>query len=1580
MTGTAGTIFEGYRLQRKLGEGWLGAVHVAQNLDDAQTQALRVLGSELVGQTHFMVQFRRLFEKWQRLNDVHILTPYRLVEHEQHALYSMPLASSGSVRQLLLSHARDGQFIDLLVVLDVVRQAAEGVAYAHQHNLIHGNMKPENLLLNPAKALLGRQAYSVLVSDFGVAELQAFTHGVHDRQIISAPAYMAPEQFKGTRTDPRSDVYSLGVILYELLTNLLPFEAKDFAEAADKHLHVAPIPPGQIRVEIPTSVEEIVLTCMAKSPEYRYRSMVELEEALQRALNELLPRGPQPTLILPDIPEPPAPPIEPLTDRTPYPRIQVCDRAGHLIRVEAVRDEAATLGRAPSNTFVLEHAGVSRHHLALRVQDNEVYVTDLGSTNGTTLQGIPLVARTETLWPDGSILRVEPFWLRLQPPQRVVKQARIGVLVDDNDIELTPGQLRVLPVQLANTGKTVDHFRLEIEGVPAEWVQNLYTEVQLNPSTTTETSLRILVPPESKYHAQTYPMRVLARSRENPEETGYAPMTWTVRPFYRTTSTFRPQRRSAWRRTHYHLAMRNDSNVAVTYHPTIEDDEGEVRLQSPWEQINLPSSGTSLHNLIPIRTIILNTYMRLREGLGKVTVSGLPEEVSLKPGEEFTQRLDVRLPIRWVAAPRQRRLNFLPNSTAELNTPSTLSLQHLPLVPLWALPLLLLAGAGFAFWMLQPPKVIVSVEPNRPLPGQKFNLVFQAENTTRIEVKPLNKTTYNPKVPMLVAAGVPETTRFQVIAHGRIKTTDQFITVEVNYPAPAINVFRVFPQNITAGQQATVQWDISGVKEVKLEPFGTVPAKGERKVTVQQDTVFKLNAQNNGGTLDKEERVTLLPAEVEYFDVNPDQADIGQKVKVRWRVRNGQNIQLDPFGTVEASGQKEWEVKGNQTFTLRVEGGPQPIVIPKTLNVYSPQIDLFSVTPQNARVGDTVNIRWKTKHANDVSLSPLGTVPASGLQTYRITSPNVSFNLVASNGLTSVQQQVAVSATVPAPDIVSLTLSPGEVNPNQSVTLNWQTTNAISTELVGLPQGPLSLAPTGETVFNAPDLSTPLTFTARGADGSVSSRTIQLRVKPRPVTPAPSAGTAVTPPVTPPAPAPQPVIKRFDVTRPRIKQGESTQLRWTVNGVDQVKIFPDGTVFQPNSNTLLRPQVTTTYTLVAGTQRQQVTVEVTPPPATKPVVKPPVTGTTTTTPGIKKTDNQTGTATPTIPVKPTTPVKPTPQPVPAPVIRIDAFTAGKSSVTAGQSATLYWKTTGATQVTLNPPGQKLAPDGSLTVTPKTTTTYTLQAGTQKRQIRITVNPAPVAKNQKVVPKITGGTSQFQRPTVKIVKFTTDHPRGIQAGSSTVLRWEVQGASTAILIPQYLSVPAISDFRVTPTRTTDYYLEAGGVTRKVTVTVIPKPASTAMGSAGKPGGTSPGTSGLGGVAANTGTQKPTPEKPAPPTPEPAPTPAPGPAAPTGIPNRPQAKSPVIRTFTVDNAVIKSGSKVTLSWNVENSDSVYISLLGRQDASGSVTKTIYKTTIFKIDARNKGLIARDEIKVRVVDNVNNEINNEIGSGAE
>lgn len=1513
MTSTAGTIFEGYRLLRKLGEGWLGTVHVAQSLDDAQSQALRVLRPELTTQAQVMTQFRRLFEKWQRLNHPRILKPAQLVEHEQYVLYTMPLAASGSVRHLQLAHARDGQFIDLLVAIDLVRQAAEAIAYAHNHNLIHGNLKPENLLLTPAKAILGRQAYGVLVSDFGVAELQAFTHGIHDRQIISAPAYMAPEQFKGNRTDLRSDIYSLGVILYELLTNLLPFEAKDFTEAADKHLHVAPIPPGQVRVEIPTSVEEIVLTCMAKSPEYRYRSVAELEEALQDALNELLPRGPKPTVVMPEIPEPPAPRIEPLVDRTPYPRIQVCDQAGHLIRVESIRDTTATLGRAAENTFVLEHAGVSRHHLSLSVRDDQVYVTDLGSTNGTTLQGVPLPVRNEVLWPDGATLRLEPFWLRLQPPQKVVQQARIGVLVKDSSLTLVPGVPLALKVHLANTGRTVDHFRLEVDGVPAEWVQNLYQELQLNPATDAEATLNILVPTDAKYHAQAYPMRVIARSRENPEEIGFTPMTWTVQPFYRTSTTFKPQRRSAWRKTHYQLTLRNDSNTALTYHPTIEDDEGEVKLQSPWEQINLPSAGSNLSNLIPLRAIFINTMMRLREGIGKVQVSGLPQELVLKPGEEYNQRLDVKMPIRWIAAPRQRRLIFQPNANIESNTPSTLSLQHLPLVPLWALPLLLMAGLGFGYWMLLPPKVIVSVEPNKIQPGQPFNMLFQTENTVQLEVKPFGKTVYNTKAPLLIPKGVQDTTQVQIIAHGRIKTTEQMVTVAVTHPKPVVNAFSVYPQNITAGQTATVKWDVGGVKEVQLEPFGTVPAKGERKFPVTEDTAFKLVAQNNGGTIEQEERVKLLPAEVQLFDVNPPQADVGQKVKVRWRVLNGRNVQLDPGGTVAPSGQMDWVVRGDQTFTLKVQGGTEPIVVSKTLNVYDPQIEVFSVTPTNAKVGDTVTVRWKVNHATAVNLTPFGSVEDKGEQTYRLTGQNTMFTLTAGNGVTSIDKQIAVTATVAAPQITALTLQPTNTLPNHPVTLNWATQNAISTELAGLPQGTLTLAPNGSTSFNAPEVSTPLTFTAKGADGSVDSRTVQLLVK-APPQPAPvpsNAGVTSSAPTPAAVTKPEPVIKRFEANRTSIQQGQSVQLRWQASGVEEVKIFPGGTQEPPSSSTLVKPQETTTYVLIAGSQRREITVQVTPKPKTvtqapiNPQPKPPVSG---------STDN--------IPVKP---VPNNPAPITPQVL---SFKTRNSTIQAGSGTALTWQTRGLKNVTITPPGTQLSANGTLNVKPAQTTTYTLQAGTLRRQVTVTVKPKPVPATP-----------------VQIVSFTSNRAQPIHPGESALLTWRVNGVKQAKLSPLNITVNASGQRRVTPNKTTTYVLSAGSVTRAVTVTVQPR---TGTGYVPPITGSKP--SGFGQTRPSTSN-----------TPKQTPTQASQGQANTNAGQAPatqgspspfgkDVKPPVVRYFTASNMQVAKGTKVTLRWAVDNSDSVYISLVGHVEPTGSVERIIHRTTTFTIDARN------------------------------
>ncbi|WP_288480854.1 protein kinase [uncultured Deinococcus sp.] len=1400
-----GTIFEGFRLLRPLGQGWLGQVFTAQNLDGAGVQALRVVSPELVAQPGVMTQFRRLFAKWRRLSHPNVLLPDDLLEREQHVMYAMPLAQSGSVRQLLQSQVRSGEFLDLLVAVDLARQAAGAVAYAHEHNLMHGDLKPENLLLTPARALLGRRAYGVLVSDFGVAELQAFTHGTHDRQIMSAPAYMAPEQFRGVRSETRSDLYALGVILYELLTNLVPFETRDLAEAMDKHQHVAPIPPGQIRYDIPSELEEVVLTCMAKAPQDRYRTAAELEEQLQRVMNTLLPQGPQPTVVLPDIPEPPAPRIEPLRDRKPYARLQICDAAGQLLRVEPLTGDVVTIGRAPGNSIVLEHAGVSRHHLSLDLGDEgEVHVTELGSTNGTTLGGEALPLREALRWPDGGVLRVEPFWLRLQPPQRVVQQARIALLVEDNDLTLDPGATVLLPVKLSNTGRTVDHFRLEVEGVPAEWVQNLYHEVQLNPGMSGETTLKVQVPRVPTSRAQTYDVRVIARSRENPAEYGTAPMKWTVQPFTETVTEFKPVRRSAWRRTHYQLHMVNVSNVAVTYAPTVGDDEGEVKLEAPWSQIQVPASG-NLSNVIPVRTIAYNYMMRLREGIGKVRVTGLPETLTLEPGAAYDQRLDVRLPMRWIAAPRPRTLQYHPNPDTGVDRATNLSLLHLPLIPLWALPIALLAALGLGFWLFQEPRVVVTVDPQSPVVGQPFTLKFQSQNATRIDVQPFGKTVTNTNGTLLVPQGVREPTNVQLIVHGRIRNTQASVQVQPKVLAPVLRTFTVTPQNITPGQQATVRWDVEGVQEVNIEPLGTVPAKGEQRYTVEADTTFRLSASNGGGQVDRAYPVKVLPAAIELFQIEPAEAAVGQTVTLRWRVRNAQSVTLEPLGSVASSGQTKWQVKGEQAFVLRANvSGGAPISSTQTLRVPAPVIETFQVTPAQARIGDPVTVTWKVRNAPNVTIDPLGAVEAQGQRSFVMDTGNRVFRLQASNGATTTEQSYSVSAQARVPSLGGVEASPRKPRAGSPVTLTWSSQDAQSVELTGLPQGTLSLSPSGSTIVAAPSNNATLTFTARGSGGS-ASRSLSL-----PVLPA-ASGAAATPPVTITTPV-----------RTTPAQGSGTQ-----GGTRPA------TTATPSSGSAATSRT-------SGTAQSGGTGAQSRPATGTGTAAAPRNGQTAGTPSGAATVRTTPPATPAAPV-----ARP----------QIVSFGASAAIVKAGQITKLSWQATGVKTVKVFPQGLPTSPSGSLQVRPARTTTYTLVAGTQTRSLTVVVIPragtpttaptgnapqgsaasapaAPAAQpqTQAQTPPAAPATAAAQtavgaRPsnaaTVTIDRFEASETT-VSRGTRITLSWDVSNSNSIYLTPGIGKQSASGSVERSILRDTVFKIEArrGGqvVTRQLTVKV------------------------------------------------------------------------------------------------------------------------------------------------------------------
>ncbi len=179
----------------------------------------------------------------------------------------------GSLRDRLLP----GQPLPLSAVVSIVVQVCEGLHFAHQHGVIHRDVKPENILFNTAGV--------AKVGDFGIAKVTATFSPTSAGMIIGTPYYLSYEQAQGVAVTPQSDVYSLGVVLYEMLTGYRPFEGEALT-VVHKHLTEAPMPPRWRNSVIPLEAEAIVLRAIEKDTSKRFKTALELSYALRQAVQK----------------------------------------------------------------------------------------------------------------------------------------------------------------------------------------------------------------------------------------------------------------------------------------------------------------------------------------------------------------------------------------------------------------------------------------------------------------------------------------------------------------------------------------------------------------------------------------------------------------------------------------------------------------------------------------------------------------------------------------------------------------------------------------------------------------------------------------------------------------------------------------------------------------------------------------------------------------------------------------------------------------------------------------------------------------------------------------------------------------------------------------------------------------------------------------------------------------------------------------------------------------------------------------------------------------------------------------------
>ena len=275
-----GSVFDGrYRIERKLGAGGMADVYLAEDQELGRRVAIKILNDRHAADDSFIERFRREAKNAAGLSHPNIVSIYDRGEAEGTYYIAMEYLDGRSLKELIVGRGP----APIKVAIDYARQILAAVGFAHKHGIVHRDIKPHNVLVGPEGRLK--------VTDFGIARSGA-SQMTEVGSIIGTAQYLSPEQARGAPVDQTSDLYAVGVVLYEMLTGQVPFTGDTPLEIAMKHLSEIPKPPSELRPEVPHDLDSVVLRALAKDPSERYQSAEEMDADLARVA-EGLPVDPE---------------------------------------------------------------------------------------------------------------------------------------------------------------------------------------------------------------------------------------------------------------------------------------------------------------------------------------------------------------------------------------------------------------------------------------------------------------------------------------------------------------------------------------------------------------------------------------------------------------------------------------------------------------------------------------------------------------------------------------------------------------------------------------------------------------------------------------------------------------------------------------------------------------------------------------------------------------------------------------------------------------------------------------------------------------------------------------------------------------------------------------------------------------------------------------------------------------------------------------------------------------------------------------------------------------------------------------
>lgn len=261
-----------YQVVEAFGEGGMAKVYKGYQPSMDRNVALKILPRHLANDPAFLTRFEREAKMVAKMQHPHILPVFDYGEDDLNTFLVMPFVQTGTLADELKTGMPP-----LDRVAEVVGQVCSALAYAHARGIIHRDIKPTNVLID--------ESANCLLTDFGIAKMvEATVQLTQAGTAIGTPAYMSPEQIEGEELDPRSDIYSLGIVLYEMVTGRPPYRAETPPAIFLKHLNAALPMPREFNTKLPEAVQRVVLKALAKDRQDRFKTADEMAEALQAAI------------------------------------------------------------------------------------------------------------------------------------------------------------------------------------------------------------------------------------------------------------------------------------------------------------------------------------------------------------------------------------------------------------------------------------------------------------------------------------------------------------------------------------------------------------------------------------------------------------------------------------------------------------------------------------------------------------------------------------------------------------------------------------------------------------------------------------------------------------------------------------------------------------------------------------------------------------------------------------------------------------------------------------------------------------------------------------------------------------------------------------------------------------------------------------------------------------------------------------------------------------------------------------------------------------------------------------------------